>query len=110
MRRSLPVYPGKQTSSEPVGTSHLCHNRSFRHARDPVSLGQSFDIFCPTKWGKVLDAGNALGGGLVAVRACTPVVLLQRQRDLELLDRGIDFPEPKVDPPHPISCGSLIWI
>jgi hypothetical protein len=24
MRRSLPVYPRKQTISEPVGTSHLC--------------------------------------------------------------------------------------
>src|SRR6266404_1009531 len=27
VRRSLPVYPGKQTISEPVGTSHLCQHR-----------------------------------------------------------------------------------
>jgi hypothetical protein len=27
VRRSLPVYPDKQTISEPVGTSHLCHKR-----------------------------------------------------------------------------------
>src|ERR1700686_2386528 len=26
--RSLPVSPGKQTISEPVSTSHLCHNRT----------------------------------------------------------------------------------
>src|SRR4030088_2194491 len=25
MRRSLPVCPRRQTSSEPAGTSHLCH-------------------------------------------------------------------------------------
>ena len=34
---------------------------SFRHARDPESLGQSFDIFRPAKWGPVLDTGNPLG-------------------------------------------------
>ena len=34
---------------------------SFRHARDPESLGQSFDIFRPAKWGPVLDTGDALG-------------------------------------------------
>jgi hypothetical protein len=28
VRRSLPVYPDKQTISEPVGTSHLCQQRS----------------------------------------------------------------------------------
>ena len=28
VRRSRPVYPDKQTISEPVGTSHLCENRT----------------------------------------------------------------------------------
>src|ERR1700682_5871827 len=28
VHRSLPVCPGKQTSSEPVGTSHLCQIRT----------------------------------------------------------------------------------
>src|SRR4029079_2996306 len=32
------------------------------------------------------------------------------QRDLELLDRGVDFPGKKVHPPPQRSRGSLIWI
>src|ERR1700692_4274986 len=28
VRRSLPVYPNKQTNSEPVGTSHLCQQET----------------------------------------------------------------------------------
>src|SRR5258707_4166097 len=34
----------------------------------------------------------------------------QTQRDLELLDRGVDFPGKKVNPPPQRSRGSLIWI
>jgi hypothetical protein len=29
VRRSIPVYPDKRTIQEPVGTSHLCHKRTF---------------------------------------------------------------------------------
>jgi hypothetical protein len=33
MRRSLPVYPDKQTFSDPVGTSHLGHERTLTEQR-----------------------------------------------------------------------------
>jgi hypothetical protein len=33
VRRSLPVYPDKQTISEPVGTSHLCQFQTFSRFR-----------------------------------------------------------------------------
>jgi len=33
--------------------------RSFRHASDPESLRQFFDIFRSTIWRQVLDSGNA---------------------------------------------------
>src|SRR2546427_5109550 len=42
--------------------SQECQSRSFRHARDPESLDQSFDIFRPAKWAKVLGSRSALGG------------------------------------------------
>src|SRR5712672_1089400 len=35
MRRSLPVYLGKQTFSEPVGTSHSCQQRMTSLVRQP---------------------------------------------------------------------------
>jgi hypothetical protein len=35
--RSLPVYPHKQTISEPVGTSHLCQTRKSLVRQSPTA-------------------------------------------------------------------------
>jgi hypothetical protein len=42
VRRSLPAYPGKQTFSEPVATSHLRHTSSARAGSAHSSPGVNF--------------------------------------------------------------------
>jgi hypothetical protein len=43
MRHPLPVYPDKQTFSEPVGASHLCQQATFHFGRfAPQRRGVNF--------------------------------------------------------------------
>src|SRR5712691_2059576 len=50
VRRSLPVYPQKQTISEPVGTSHSCQERTY------PTLSELTNLDALESRGKAVDA------------------------------------------------------